>query len=80
MRAVVRRLLLIWATGISGKFSGADLCVSRLFLFRSVTKAPKPASIVLVSLLYAIPFGWCLHDGVVAPYHHQHYGNLWKAN
>jgi hypothetical protein len=48
--------------------------------FRSVTKAPKPASIVLVSLLYAIPFGWCLHDGVVAPYHHQHYGNLWKAN
>jgi hypothetical protein len=57
---------------ISGKFSGADLCVSRLFprqcIFRGIAEAPKSARIVLVSLVYDFLFGRRLHDGVVVSY------------
>ena len=75
MRAVVRLLLLT-----CGKFGGPDLCVPRLFprqcIFRSIAKSPKPASIVLVSLVNDFPFGRCLHDGVVVPYSQQ---TLWQT-
>ena len=65
---------------ISGKFNGPDLCIPRLFprqcIFRSTAKAPKPASLVLVSLVEDFPFGRCLHDGVVVSYSPQ---ALWRT-
>ena len=54
---------------ISGRFSGADLRVSRLFrrqcIFPGITKAPKSASIVLVSLVCYFLLGRGLHHDVV---------------
>src|ERR1700722_16803791 len=72
MRAVLRLLLLIWAT-----VSAVSLvCLIYVFpgysprqcILLSIAKSPKPASIVLVSLVNDFPFGRCLHDGVVVPY------------
>jgi hypothetical protein len=69
MRAVVRLLLLVWATVSAVSFVGLVCVFPDYSLDRACSEAlrnlPSQASIVLVSLVYDFLFGWHLRNSVV---------------